>query len=129
MVIKYPQATLDAMATALAATLTHLTVGTGDDAIQLSTTDLETAVQIGSSDRNKAIDSNSVTDNSFQVTATLQATEPNSQPVNLRELGFQSGLNTSNDLRLALILPSSQTKDNASRWTIRASGSVEEQTE
>lgn len=103
--------------------LTFLTVGEGNDPIALDTTDLETPVQIGASDRNKAIDSVTITDNFFEVEWIITAPEPETQPVNLSEVGVQSGLNVNDDLKLGFPFFAS-TKDNASQWRVRLSGRV-----
>lgn len=106
----------------------HLTTGTGDDPIDLTTADLETPVQIGVSDRNKGSESSesSVTDNFFVQKYKLTATEPNSLPVNLQELGIQDGLNESTKLKAGFVLNAASTKDNTSQWVIRFSGRVVE---
>ena len=100
-----------------------LTVGTGDNPITTSSTDLESAVQIGASNRNKARDSETITDNAFQLFFSLSASEPNSQPVNIGEVGTQTSLTKTDELESAFVfLPS--TKDNLSKWNIRMSGRV-----
>lgn len=118
------QATLDALATYAANNLfSHLTVGTGDDPIDLTSTDLETPVQIGSSDRNKAFETITVTDNFFVLSVKLTATEPDTQPVNLSQAGIQPGTTTTDDLRAGLNY-TADTKDNQSQWTLRFTGKI-----
>ena len=106
----------------------HITVGTGDEPITLQSTDLESPVQIGASDRNKAREASesSVSDNFFILKFKLTATEPNSLPVNLQEFGIQEGINESTQLKAAHILNAASTKDNTSQWVIRFSGRVVE---
>ena len=106
----------------------HLTVGTGDDPIDLISTDIETPVQIGVSDRNKISESvgSAVTDNFFVKKYKLTATEPNSLPVNLQEFGIQDGINESTKLKAGFVLNTASTKDNTSQWIIRFSGRVVE---
>jgi hypothetical protein len=117
---------LDEVATYIANNLiSHLTVGTGDDDIALTTTDLETPVQIGVSDRNKAAVSGSpsITSNSFVQTFKITAPEPDSQPVNLSEVGIQPGATTTDELKAGFTFNPS-TKDNESQWTVRFTGTV-----
>lgn len=124
--VQFPQRILNETASYLVNNyFKYLTVGTGDNPITLTTTDLESPVQIGASDRNKARDSFTLTENAFKVKFTLQAPEPNSQPVNIGEVGCQSGLNTTDELEVGYVfLPS--TKDNLSKWKLRMSGRVVE---
>lgn len=108
--------------------LPYLTVGTGTAALNSSSTDITSAVQIGSSDRNKAPESISVVDNSFVLTFKLTSMEPDSQPVNISEVGIQGDGNTvdtDDELKSYYVFDAS-TKDNASQWTIRYSGRVVE---
>lgn len=101
----------------------YLTVGTGDNPITLETTDLESPVQIGSSDRNKIYDSITQNENAFNIKFSLQAPEPDSQPVNIGEFGIQTGANVDDELEAGFVQLSS-TKDNLSKWNIRYSGRV-----
>ena len=121
------QEILDELAAYIANSLTsHLTVGTGDNPITLASTDLETPVQIGASDRNKAVNDIEVTDNFFVKEYILTTAEPDSQPVNIGEVGIQQGLNVTDKLKAGFIfIPS--TKDNNSKWTMRFSGKVIEE--
>lgn len=118
------QKVLDEIATYIANNLlSNITVGTGDNAIVLESTDLETAVQIGASDRNKAVDTTTITDNFFVKKFKLLATEPDSQPVSLGEVGIQPGATTTDELKAGFVFNPS-TKDNESQWTIRFQGKV-----
>lgn len=117
------QKILDESRVAIVALLTHITTGTGDDAITLQTTDLETPVQIGASDRNKALDADESVDNFISLKWKLTSQEPNSQPVNLSEVGIQDGLNETANLKAGYVFNAS-TKDNDSQWTIRFTGKV-----
>lgn len=120
------QKILDEVATYIANNLiSHMTVGTGDNVISLTTTDLETPVQIGISDRNKAMEPGSpvVTDNFFVATYKLTTSEPNSQPVNISEAGIQDGATETGNLKAGIIFNAS-TKDNLSVWTLRFTGKV-----
>lgn len=103
--------------------LSHATVGIGDDPILTTSTDIETPVQIGAVDRNKAADSISVVDNFMVMKYKLTVAEPDSQPVNISEVGIQPGANTADELKAGVVFLAS-TKDNASQWTLRFSGRV-----
>jgi len=119
------QKLLDEITTHIANNLIpNLTTGTGDDAITLTSTDLETPVQIGDTDRNKAAESTTIIDNFFVKSFLLTSAEPDSQPVNLQEFGIQDGLNETAELKAGLVLPVASTKDNLSQWTLRFSGKV-----
>lgn len=118
------QTTMDALATYAANNLfSNVTVGTGDEPFGLTSTDLEAAVQIGVADRNKAFESIDVTDNFFVLSVKLTALEPDTQPVNLGEVGIQSGATTTDDLRAGLVF-TADTKDNQSQWTMRFTGKI-----
>jgi len=116
------QITLDAVSTYIVNNLLpYMTVGTGDDPITVSATDIETPVQIGSSDRNKIVDSTTITDNFFVKEFKITSAEPDTQPVNISEVGIQSGLNVTDKLAAGFVFLAS-TKDNASQWTVRFQG-------
>jgi len=122
------QTILDEIADYIANQLTsHLTVGTGDNAITLASTDLETPVQIGVADRNKSAESVTVTDNFFSKEYILTTGEPDTQPVNIGEVGIQPGADTTDELKVGFVFTAS-TKDTDSKWTIRLSGKVIEET-
>jgi len=103
----------------------YVTVGTGDAKINLASTDIETPVQIGASNRNKIADEadSSVTDNFFVKKFKLLATEPNSQPVVIGEVGLQDGANETSNLKAGFVI-TPLTKDVASQWIIRFNGKV-----
>jgi hypothetical protein len=124
MMVVLTQRTLDAVTTHIANNLfPYMTVGKGDNPITLESTDLETPVQIGNSDRNKVSNSTTITDNFFVKEFKLTAPEPDIQPVNLSEVGIQSGLNVTDKLAAGFVFLAS-TKDNASQWTARMQGKV-----
>jgi len=122
------QIVLDEIATYIYNNLVgFLTVGTGDNAIALTSTDLETPVQIGAVDRNKAEESGESTlvDNFFTKKFKLNAVEPNSLPVNISEAGIQNSATETDNLKAGFIFNAS-TKDNQSQWVIRFNGRVVE---
>ena len=107
--------------------ISHITVGTGNNTIALTSTDLETPVKIGAVDRNKVEESegSSVTDNFFVKKFKLNAVEPNTLPVNISEVGIQDGANEDSNLKAAFVFNAS-TKDDQSQWVIRFNGRVVE---
>jgi len=117
------QLILDEVRAAIVPLLSFLTVGTGDDAITLASTDIETPVQIGVADRNKALDTDESTDNFIVLKFKLTAAEPDTQPVNLSEVGIQDGVTETSNLKAGFIF-SASTKDSDSQWTVRFSGRV-----
>lgn len=107
--------------------VSHICVGTGDNPILLTSTDLETPVQIGAANRNKAEESgeSTLTDNFFVKKFKLNAVEPNSLPVNLSEVGIQNSATETDNLKAGFVFDAS-TKDNTSQWIIRFNGRVVE---
>lgn len=117
------QKILDEARAAIVPLISHITVGTGAAAITLDTTDLETPVQIGAVDRNKLVNTDESVDNFISLKWKITSTEPDTQPVNLSEVGIQDGLNETANLKAAFIFGVS-TKDDDSQWTIRFTGRV-----
>lgn len=117
------QLLLNEIRAAVVPLLSFMTCGTGDNVITLASTDIETAVQIGAADRNKALDTDESTDNFIVLKFKLTAAEPDTQPVNLSEVGIQDSVTETANLKAGFVFNAS-IKDSDSQWTVRFSGRV-----
>lgn len=106
-------------------------VGTGTTVFLGTDTDLNIPQQIGGTSalRNKVYDSGSTSfitsgSTSFVHLFKLNTLEPNTQPVNLRELGTFKTLADNNDMGNMQLLNVAQTKDNTVQWNVRFQGRV-----
>lgn len=116
---------LNVIAQHISDTEDYVGVGTAGDATLIGDTDLGTPVTM-SDGRNRVIESGSVTANQFTNTYRLPSTEPDSQPVNLQEIGtFETSGDTTN-MGMRGVLSTTQTKDNSVEWIIRVTGTVTE---
>jgi len=106
-------------------------VGTGTTAFVGTETDLNIPQQIGTTAalRNKLYDSGSTSfitsgSTSFVFLFKLNTLEPNTLPVNLRELGMFKTQADNNDMGSMQLLNVAQTKDNTVAWNVRFAGRV-----
>ena len=107
----------------------YFCVGTGDTVTSGDQIDLQFPVAMNTGDitnRNKILESGSVTGNQFILTYRMQSLQPSGQPLTIKELGTFFTQTDTNDLGTRFVLPTGQTKDNASEWVLRVTGTVME---
>jgi 2-phospho-L-lactate guanylyltransferase (CobY/MobA/RfbA family) len=99
----------------------YLATGTGNNAITLTSEDLESPVQTGSSQRNIPSASTSTMNNFVRFKFRLTSAMPYALPVSLQEFGLHKTATATSDLVAGWTLPVANTKDNQSQWDVTIS--------
>lgn len=106
----------------ISTTYAYITVGTGTTTPSTADTDLDTPVQITTTTRNKTYQTldTSLGTGKLRFDHWLATTEPQTQPVNIQEIGLISSSDGSGTLLYRVVLGSALTKDNTQEWIIKS---------
>lgn len=125
--VNFQQRALDAVTSYLMSNLIrYMGFGTGNTAISLTTSDVDTPVSVESGVRNLAVEDFTLNGNFFKAHFVLTQAMPVTQPSDIQQIGVHSGEDDTTELYWGHTFRVALTKNSDSQWDIWLSGKVVE---